>query len=39
MLQRLQGELRSLELDPPPGIAAWPKDEASITELEASEAR
>jgi ubiquitin-protein ligase len=36
MLQRLQSELRSLELDPPPGISAWPKDDANITELEAS---
>lgn len=36
-LARLQGELRQLELDPPPGIATWPKDEMNITELEASE--
>lgn len=35
-LARLQGELRQLELDPPPGIATWPKDEMNITELEAS---
>jgi ubiquitin-protein ligase len=36
-LARLQSELRQLENDPPPGIAAWPKSESNICDLEASE--
>lgn len=36
-LHRLARELAMLQSDPPPGVAAWPVDEADISRFHASE--
>lgn len=36
-LHRLARELELLRTDPPPGVAAWPVDEADISRFHASE--
>lgn len=36
-LHRLARELQLLRTDPPPGVAAWPVDEADVTRFHASE--